>query len=111
LVSAISEIVATDNGAIAAEWRSHYRQAGYDFREDHKERAVDGTRTRVYLVRGTWAVERRLVKSGPDGFTDQFTQPAEEVYCQCRWHWLYDLDQLPPDMLTDAGRRALKLGV
>ena len=109
LVSAISEIVATDNGAIAAEWRSNYRQAGYDYRDDHKERAVDGTRTRVYLVRGTWAIQRRLVKAGPDGFTDQFTQPGEEVFCQCRWHWLYDLDQLPSNMLTDAGKRAIKL--
>ena len=109
MIFAISDIIAAENGAIAAKWRSHYRQAGYDYREDHKERAIDNGRDRVYLVRGTWAIQRRLVRSGPDGFTDQFTQPGEEVYCRCRWLWLYDLDQLPIEMLTDAGRAALKV--
>lgn len=108
MTAAISNIIATDNGAIAAKWRSHYRQAGYDYREDHKERAVANGRERVYLMRGTWAIQRRLVRAGPDGWTDQFTQPGEEVFCRCRWLWLYDLDQLPADMLTDAGRASLK---
>ena len=103
LVSDVSDIVANDNGAIAGEWESHWRQRGYDYREEHKERD-----RKVYLIRGTWAIQRRLVKAGPAGFMDEITKPGEEVFCRCRYRYLYDLDQLPANMLTDAGRNALR---
>ena len=102
LNSALSSIVATDNGAIAGRWFSHWRQSGYDYRPDHKER--DGN---IYLVRGSWAYDRGLVKS-THGFTDDITQPGEEVYCRCQYTYLYALRQLPPEMLTVKGKRALE---
>jgi hypothetical protein len=37
LIANIDNVIATSNNAIAAEWHSHWRQAGYDYREDHKE--------------------------------------------------------------------------
>lgn len=102
LNEAISAIKAEDSGAIAAEWFSHWRQAGYDYRKAHKER--DGN---IYLVRNSWAREKGLVVVGPAGYTDDVTQPADEVGCQCRWVWLYHLRQLPADMLTKKGRAEL----
>lgn len=105
LLASINEIVAVDGGAIAMRWHSHYRQAGYDYREDHKER--DG---HVYAVRGNWAIEKGLMKAGPDGYTDDLTRPAEEPFCRCNYQPLYGLRQLPSDMLTDKGREALKAG-
>lgn len=103
LVSAVNEIVATGGGAIAAMWHSRYRQAGYNYREDHKER--DGE---VYLIRDSWAHERGLVKPGEAGYYDKITKPGEEVFCRCSAAYLYNLRDLPADMLTAKGRAQLK---
>lgn len=102
LSSSISAVVATDGGAIAAKWRSHWKQANYDYREDHKERDEH-----VYLIRGSWAHEKGLVKPGKDGFTDEITQPAEEIFCRCHYIYIYGLRSLPEDMVSDKGRAEL----
>lgn len=99
LISSINDIVATDGGAIAAVWHSRWRQAGYNYREDHKDR--DG---RVYLIRDSWAHRAGLVKMGPAGFTDRQTMPGEEIFCRCSYQYLYNLRDLPADMLTKKGR-------
>lgn len=103
LGATISHTVAVGGNAIAGMWRSNYRQAGYDYREDHKER--DGL---VYLVKGSWAQEQGLVKPGDAGYMDSITQPAEEPFCRCRFIYLYNLSQLPKDMLTAKGQKKLE---
>lgn len=103
LNSSITAVVAEGGGAIAARWFSHWRQAGYDYREDHKERDQH-----VYLIRGSWAAERGLVKAADAGFTDQITQPAEEPFCRCKFVYLFNLRQLPVDMLTARGAEELE---
>ena len=103
LIAAISDIVAIDGGAIAAIWHSHWRQAGYDYREPHKER--DG---QVYLIRDTWASKAGYVKTGKVGYADKITQPGEEVFCRCYWSWLYNLRDLPFSMLTQKGKDKLR---
>lgn len=103
MVSAINQIIAKQTGAIAAQWFSHWHQAGYDYREDHKER--DGS---VYAIRGNWAMEKGLMKAGPNGYTDDITKPAEEINCRCRYTYFTSLRDLPDDMLTIKGREALK---
>lgn len=102
LSSSISAVLATQGRAIAARWRSHWRQAGYDYREDHKDR--DG---HVYAIRGCWAIERGLMKPGPAGYSDKITQPAEEPFCRCGFEYVYSLSDLPGYMLTVAGRELL----
>jgi hypothetical protein len=101
LTNAISETLAIDGGAIAGRWRSNWRQPGYDYRPDHKER--DGE---VYAVRGSWAQSKGLIRRGA-GYTDEVTAPGQEVFCRCYWVWLYSLGELPEDMLTAKGRSAL----
>ncbi len=109
LRAAISEIVATDNGAIAAIWHSQWRRNpsrakdGYQWRVDHKER--DG---KVYLLRDSWAKQKKLVKPGKVGYYDDITKAGEEVYCSCQITWVYNLRQLPEDMLTNLGKETLK---
>ena len=76
LTAAINQTIAEGGGALALVWRSHWRQVGYDYREDHKER--DG---QVYLLRGTWAQERGLIKPGQAGYYDAVTAVGEEVFC------------------------------
>ncbi len=101
LVATLSNIVAVDGGAIAGQWHSHFRQANYDYRPDHKERD-----NKVYAVRGSWAIERGLINKG-DGYTDEMTAPGEEVFCRCFMTWFFALRDLPGDMLTKDGKNEL----
>jgi hypothetical protein len=103
LNASISAVIASDNGAIAAKWFSHWRQANYDYREDHRDRD-----NHVYLVRNSWAHKAGLVKVGADGYSDDMTQPAEEPFCRCKWVYIYNLRFLPDEMLTAKGRDQLK---
>jgi hypothetical protein len=97
LVSSLSDILAREGGALAGVWHSHWRQSGYNYREDHRER--DSV---VYAVRGNWAIAKGLMKA-PHGYTDEIEQPGEFVYCRCYYQWIYALRDLPRDMLTARG--------
>lgn len=97
-VATLNNIVAVDGGAIAGEWNSHWKQAGYDYRIDHAHR--DG---KVYAIRGNWAIEKGLMNKG-SGYTDEMTTPGEEVFCRCSMKYIYGLTKLPEDMLTEKGR-------
>ena len=101
LINNINELVATDNGAIAGKWHSHWKQLNYDYREDHKERDE-----KIYVVRGSWA-DKQGYLNHPYGYTDQITQPGEEVYCRCNYVYLYNLKQCK-DILTKKGELALQ---
>jgi hypothetical protein len=103
LSGSLSNILATDGGAIALIWHSHWRQAGYDYREDHKER--DG---KVYAMRGNWALKSGLMKAGEAGYYDQITAVGEEVFCRCYAQYLYNLRDLPKAMLTAKGAEELE---
>lgn len=98
LTAAINETIANDGGAIAFRWHSNWRQTGYNYRKDHKERDQ-----LVYLIRGSWAQLQGLIKPGPAGYSDKITSPAEEPFCRCYGEYLYNLRDLPEDMLTKKG--------
>ena len=103
LTAAISQTVAVGAGAIAGTWRSHYKQPGYDYREDHKER--DGN---IYTLRGNWALEKGLMKPGPAGYYEDVTAVGEEVFCRCWMVWTYHLRSLPSEMVTAKGKSELE---
>lgn len=96
----LSEILATDTGAIAGIWHSHWKQRNYDYREDHKERDM-----RVFVVRGSWADDKGYLKHD-DGYTDEITRPGEEVNCRCFYQWVTSLNRIPDSMLTAKGKEA-----
>lgn len=102
LVANIAEIVAKGNGAIAGEWHSHWRQAGYNYREDHKERDLH-----VYAVRDSWAVKEGLINKGA-GYTDDMTAPGQEPFCRCYVRWITSLRRVPDAMLTRKGQEWLR---
>ncbi len=103
--ASLSNITATETGAIAAVWRSHFRAAGYNARPDHAER--DG---KIFVIRDNWAMQNGLMKLDGHQYTDDIEMPAEFVYCQCRYKYLYNLRDLPDEMLTDKGRASIKRG-
>ena len=102
LTNSLSNLLASEGGAIAAVWHSKYRQPGYHFRPDHKDR--DG---KIYVIRDNWALKRGLMKLAGRQYTDQLTMPGEEVFCRCEYQYIYNLGSLPSDMLTDLGRESL----
>lgn len=102
LRASISEVIAQGGDAIAMIWHSHWRQPGYNYRPDHKERDQ-----LVYLMRGNWATAAGLVKAGPAGYYDQVTSVAEEPFCRCYAQWVYAISDLPSDMLTAKGAKSL----
>lgn len=101
--AALNNILASDGGAIAMVWHSRYRVPGYDYRPDHKERDQH-----VYLIRNSWAHAGGLVKPNENGYSDQITQPAEEVNCRCSATYEYNLRDLPANMLTKKGAQQLE---
>lgn len=101
--ASLNEIIATDGGAIAVKWHSHWRQMGYNYRKDHKERDE-----KIYLYRNSLARSAGFVKAGEAGYYDDITKVAEEVYCRCFAQYIYALRSLPDDMLTEKGRQEIK---
>lgn len=103
LSSAISHVVAMQNGAIGAIWHDRgQHDPGYDARPEHLKRSGA-----LYLVRDSWAMNEGLLRRGGP-YTDDVTQPAQEVYCQCFWQWIVSPHDLPEEMLTARGRLWVK---
>ena len=100
-VSSLNEIVAVDGGAIAVIWNIRH-SAGYHNRPDHKERAG-----KIYLLRSSWAKEKGLVKPGSAGYYDDITSFGEEIFCSCWGTWIYNVRDLPSDMVTEKGKEEL----
>jgi len=61
------------------------------------------------VVRDNWALEKGLIKLAGHQYTDQVTEPGEEVFCRCYYEYIYNLRDLPPEMITAKGREALEL--
>lgn len=102
LVSSLSEIVALDQGAIAAIWRHVMEGGGYQARPVHVK--LNGT---VFVVRGNWAMKKGLMKLAGRKYTDEVESPGMPVSCRCWYSWLYNLRDLPPEMITRKGEEAL----
>jgi len=94
LVASLEDVVNRGQGAIAAIWHSHAHQAGYDFRPEHAKR--DG---KIYILRGSWADKEGLVEA-THGYSDEHEAPAEAINCRCYFQYLYNLQDLPKEMLT-----------
>src|ERR1700734_1879156 len=102
LMANISEIVATDAGAIAGIWHDHgEHDKAYDARKEHLARSG-----KIFLVRDSWAHQQGLVKS-VHGFMDDITKPGVEVYCRCWYQWITSPRRLPDEYLTKKGQEFL----
>ena len=104
LTAAIKDVVARDAGVLAYVWHHVHHMPGYQARPDHVARSGN-----VYLLRGTWATERGLVRPMPSlGYYDEITAAGQEVFCRCSVQGLFSLGKLPPEMLTIKGTAELE---
>jgi uncharacterized protein with gpF-like domain len=104
LIANITEITAVGSGAVAVKWNSHFRDASYNYRPDHKAR--DG---KYYVIRDSWARERGLINDG-DGYYDTITAFGQEINCRCFGTYITSLRNLPPALLTEKGREWIARG-
>lgn len=102
LASTINEIVAVDGGAIAGVWDHVMEGGGYQARPDHEKR-----NGHLFVVRDNWALRKGFMKLAGRKYTDQIEAPGELVYCRCAYIYLYNLRDLPTEMITQKGREAL----
>lgn len=107
LTASVNAVIALGSGAIAAKWISHWHQTGYNFRKPHKQLMIESAK-RPFLIRDSWAIEAGLLSRNDVKYTDEMTQPAEEVYCSCYYEYVYQLSALPRDMLTKKGLEVIE---
>jgi len=105
LIANISDIVATDQGAIAGIWHDHgEHDRSYDARKQHMGRAG-----KVYAVRDSWAIRQGLMTKGA-GYMDEMTKPGQEISCGCWYEWIMSPRRLPDSMLTRKGQEWIEAG-
>jgi len=96
LLAAVDDMIAMEYGAIAKKWRHIIPRASYQSRKEHLER--DG---KVYAVKGNAMLKARKMKKGGRPYAEDLEdQPGGPVYCSCWWEAIYDIDDLPTDMLA-----------
>lgn len=93
LLNAADHNYAIDNNALAAVWKSRGCK-------EHEER--DG---RIYVIKGSWAIKKKLIKPGTDGFLNDISLPRD---CGCYMTYLYHLRSLPPSMLNPSAIKILQ---
>lgn len=119
LIANMNEITASESGAIAFIWhnRRDKKVTGApgglnkptEKHGDHWER--EG---KLYLVKGSWALKRGLLKKTPDVWYDTDIpdgKPGMPVGCRCYSSWITDIESIPEayrDLLTEKGREYLK---
>lgn len=101
LSAAVSDIIAKDGGAIAAQWK-HVEEIGYNARPEHEAR-----NDKWFVIRDNWAIRDGLMKLAGRKYTDQIEQPAELPFCRCTYRYVMTLRDLPAEMLTAKGKQAL----
>lgn len=106
LVSNIAEIVAQDQGAIAAIWHDHgEHDKSYNARKEHLARSG-----KLFLVRDSWAIREGLVRRGSRPYVDDIERPGQAVFCRCWYQWITSPRRLPDDCLTRAGQEWVSAG-
>lgn len=100
MLSNVNDIVATGAGAIAGRWDATFEIAR-QHRPEHAKR-----HNLIYVIRDGWADRDGLIKH-PHGYVDEHDMPAWLINCRCDYEYLYELDDLPAEMLTPKGREAL----
>jgi len=105
MVSNMDAIVARECGAIGYYWHSNFRVPGYNYRKEHKHLDIDG---KFIILKDSWAYKDGLIKRGNEIFQDDIEQPGELPNCKCSSKYVYVLENVPKDCLTNKGLERTK---
>ena len=99
LMNMMDEVIAKDAGSIGGFW-----DATWDIQRKHRPEHA-ARHEKFYPRRGSWADDQGMIRRGI-GWMDQFDMPGVLINCRCEYHYVYDLEDVPPEYLTPAGRAA-----
>jgi hypothetical protein len=100
MLSNIDSIIANEAGAIGYYWHSLFRVPGYKYRIEHKHLDLDG---KFIILKDNWALKNGLMKKDGQLYQDQIEQPGELPNCRCSAIYVYKLDEIPLNCLTNKG--------
>jgi hypothetical protein len=101
----IEYLFALEGNPIAAIWRYSQADEQGEYRKTYSHKERDG---RVYVVRDNWAIGKGLMTAEPYGYIDEISHPNQEIGCMCHLQWVYNIRDLPKEMVTEKGVSALK---
>ena len=90
---------------IGAIWHYSALDEQGDYRKTYDHKPRDEV---VYLVEDSWAAREGLVVVDSERVLSRIDLPQHAIGCMCSLQWFDTLDGVPPELLTDAGRAALK---
>lgn len=96
----VNDLMAQGGGAIGAIW-DHVPELERKFRPEHTAR-----HGKWYPIRGSWADARGFLRH-PHGYWQDHELPGQLINCQCEAVYVYNLEDVPADMLNERGRRWL----
>ena len=105
LASEIQYIFSLQGNPLAAIWLYNRIDEQGEYRKTYDHKIQDGN---FYAVQGNWAIEKGLMRVGPHGYINDSSRPAQEIGCMCRLQWVYNLRDLPGDLLTTKGQSVLE---
>jgi hypothetical protein len=127
LIGNLNHTIATGSGAIGAIWDALKDEIPRENRDNHLS-----WRNKFFTIKGNWAEtakpEPLVNKPGAEGTTsplaymgdaygnpthpkanDNIVMPGMAINCRCEAIYVYDLEDVPWEALTDEGRRVLGL--
>jgi hypothetical protein len=98
LLANIEEIIAMDSGALAGIWWDNQTDdPSYDGRPEHVARSG-----KYFIVRDNWAIKQGVMKKTSNyQYYDEVDPVGQAINCTCTMQWVYSLNKLRPDMLTE----------
>jgi hypothetical protein len=90
---------------IGAVWHYSALDEQGDYRKTYDHKPRDDV---VYLVEDSWAMQEGFIVAEPERLLSRIDLPKRAIGCMCSLRWFYTLGDVPPELLTDAGRTALK---
>lgn len=64
----------------------------------------------VFAVRANWALNKGLMTPDSVGFIDDIDRPKQAVGSMCSIQWLFNLQNLPPNMIVVTGESTFRNG-
>lgn len=99
LMNMMDEVIAKDAGSIGGFW-----DATWDIERKHRPEHA-ARHDKWYPRQASWADDQGLLKRG-NGWMHEHDMPGVLINCRCEYHYVYDLEDVPEQFLTPAGKAA-----